>query len=143
MSKLRRLREKEKGQALVEFALVLPILLIVVCGIIDYGWYFYNLLSLQNACREGARRACVISQATDCEDQIRDKIKENLPEVLKKDLKVTVKFSTNVIPDRVDGDVTVTASSRVYFLTPVLGTVYKTEKGGKFIESELVMKVEQ
>ncbi len=46
---------KQKGAAAVEFALVLPILLIVLLGIIDFGLYFYNDLQLTHAARDAAR----------------------------------------------------------------------------------------
>ena len=49
----------EKGQAMVEFALCLPILLALLCGIIDFGWIYYNQISINNAAREGARYAAV------------------------------------------------------------------------------------
>ena len=52
-------RRGEDGQAMVEFALILPILLLILCGIIDFGWLFYNQLALNNICREGARYAVV------------------------------------------------------------------------------------
>lgn len=52
-------KSRESGQAMVEFALVLPILLIFLCGIIDFGWIFYNQIAINNACREGARYASV------------------------------------------------------------------------------------
>lgn len=45
----------ETGQATVEFALVLPVLLLLVCGIIDFGWIYSNKLAADNACREAAR----------------------------------------------------------------------------------------
>ena len=50
---------RESGQAMVEFALVLPILLALLCGIIDFGWVYYNQITLNNAAREGARYAVV------------------------------------------------------------------------------------
>ena len=53
------MRKSEKGQAMVEMALVLPILLILLGGIIDFGWLFYNQLALTNAAREGARYAAI------------------------------------------------------------------------------------
>ena len=55
----KRFRRKESGQALVEFALVLPILLALLCGIIDFGWIYYNQITLTNAAREGARYAVI------------------------------------------------------------------------------------
>lgn len=46
-----------RAQALVEFALILPVLLILTMMIIQYGIIFYTRNSLTNLCREGARFA--------------------------------------------------------------------------------------
>ena len=45
----------ESGAAAVEFALLLPILLIVVCGIVDFGRMFNMQIALSQASREGVR----------------------------------------------------------------------------------------
>jgi len=42
------------AQALVEFALVLPILLVLILGVMDFGRMFYTKMILTNAAREGA-----------------------------------------------------------------------------------------
>ena len=55
----RRPHRRESGQAMVEFALVLPILLALLCGVIDFGWVYYNKLTLTNTAREGARYAVI------------------------------------------------------------------------------------
>lgn len=55
----KRFLKSERGQAMVEFALVLPLLLILLCGIIDFGWLYYNQITLNNAAREGARYAVI------------------------------------------------------------------------------------
>jgi Flp pilus assembly protein TadG len=47
----------EKGAELVEFALVFPLLLLVVLGIVDFGFLFQRYEVLTNAAREGARVA--------------------------------------------------------------------------------------
>lgn len=47
----------EKGAELIEFALVLPLLLFVVVGIIDFGLTFQRYEVVTNAAREGARLA--------------------------------------------------------------------------------------
>jgi Flp pilus assembly protein TadG len=52
-------RQKEKGQALVEFAVVLPVLVILVFAIIQFGILFRNYLDLTDAVRAGARVAAV------------------------------------------------------------------------------------
>jgi Flp pilus assembly protein TadG len=54
----RRLRATN-GQTVVEFALVLPILSLVLFGIIQFGLLFYNYIDLTSATREGARKAAV------------------------------------------------------------------------------------
>ncbi|MEX2236491.1 MAG: TadE family protein [Dehalococcoidia bacterium] len=48
-------RRGERGQALVEFALVLPLLLIMLFGIIDFGRALQTYITINNASREGAR----------------------------------------------------------------------------------------
>lgn len=49
-------RTRRANQA-VEFALVLPVLLAVVSGIADYGWYLSQHVGITEAAREGARSA--------------------------------------------------------------------------------------
>ena len=58
MSTLRRLIRRardERGAAIIEFALVAPILLTLVWGIIETGRAFYTINSLASAVRDGAR----------------------------------------------------------------------------------------
>jgi Flp pilus assembly protein TadG len=45
----------DRGAAAVEFALVVPLLLVVLLAIIDLGWVFNRQLTLTQAAREGAR----------------------------------------------------------------------------------------
>ena len=53
---LRRGRGQE-GAAAVEFAIVLPVLLVLLAGFFDFGWLFYWQHSVTNASRAGARYA--------------------------------------------------------------------------------------
>jgi hypothetical protein len=50
-----RKRERSRGQALVEFAIILPVFFLVVAGMFDFGLGIYSDLTLVNAAREGAR----------------------------------------------------------------------------------------
>lgn len=49
----------ERGAVAVEFALVLPLLVMLVTGIIQFGLYYNAKLTLTHAVREGARAAVV------------------------------------------------------------------------------------
>ena len=61
MLKLIRARRKngEKGQALVEFTLLVPIFLLLLFAIVDFGMGFYSWITVTNAAREGARLGAV------------------------------------------------------------------------------------
>lgn len=48
---------RRRGSAVVEFAVVLPLLLAILFGIIEYGYVFMIRQSLQHAAREGCRLA--------------------------------------------------------------------------------------
>lgn len=55
-SMIRRTRS-ERGAELIEFALVFPLLLLLVLGMVDFGFLFQRYEVLTNAAREGARIA--------------------------------------------------------------------------------------
>lgn len=50
---------REAGASAVEFALVLPVLLLLVFGIVQYGFYFLAAQSASSAAREAVRRVAV------------------------------------------------------------------------------------
>jgi Flp pilus assembly protein TadG len=53
-------RNAQRGAAAIEFALVLPLLLTLVMGAIDWGWYFFIDQLVTNAAREGARAGSLV-----------------------------------------------------------------------------------
>jgi hypothetical protein len=53
------MRRNDSGAAAVEFALVVPILLLLVFGIIEYGLWFSDSLSTRQGVREAARQGVV------------------------------------------------------------------------------------
>jgi Flp pilus assembly protein TadG len=60
----------QNGGALIEFAIVLPILMLLVAGIADFGILFYDKQVLTNACREGARAGIVYQLDADGNKEI-------------------------------------------------------------------------
>jgi Flp pilus assembly protein TadG len=55
--------KSERGAALVEFALVVPFLMLIMCATIDFGLAVYTLNNLTAAVREGGRYAATMSPA--------------------------------------------------------------------------------
>jgi Flp pilus assembly protein TadG len=51
----RLITRTQRGAAAVEFAILLPLLLAILCGTIDWGYYFFTREVVVNASREGAR----------------------------------------------------------------------------------------
>lgn len=48
---------RERGASIVEFAIVLPLFLLLIGGMVDFGRMYYTQVMLTNAAREGARAA--------------------------------------------------------------------------------------
>jgi Flp pilus assembly protein TadG len=69
----KRSREGERGQALVEFALILPVILLVMVGMLEFAraWNLHQVMT--DAAREGARRAA-IADATSKNPQTQDSV---------------------------------------------------------------------
>jgi len=59
VQRLRAFHHGDEGQNLVEFALLLPILMYILMGIMQFGLIFAVYLTLNNAVREGARWASI------------------------------------------------------------------------------------
>jgi Flp pilus assembly protein TadG len=68
-------RTDERGQALVEFALILPIILLLVVGMLEFAraWNLHQVMT--DAAREGARRA-VLADTKDPKGQTQDSVKK-------------------------------------------------------------------
>lgn len=52
-------RRGERGAAMVEFAILLPLFLLIIAGIVDFGRAFFTQIALTNAAREGVRYAVI------------------------------------------------------------------------------------
>lgn len=68
----------ERGQALAEFALVLPLILFFLAGIINFGRAWNIKQAVTDAAREGARYAVVQDSTIQTTDDVKAKIEERL-----------------------------------------------------------------
>lgn len=123
MSVMKPLRS-ESGVAVVEFALVAPLLLILIFGIIDLGRAYSTLNQLAASAREGARLAAVLPNPTgsSSEAQVRTAVKQfslrqlGGPPVSDDQIAVTL--------DRGAGTVTVAVRAYQFqLITPLAGIV--------------------
>jgi Flp pilus assembly protein TadG len=62
----RGMRMRTPGQALVEFALVIPFFLLILFGIIDMSRYVFDSNSLNEVAREAARQGTIAWRPADC-----------------------------------------------------------------------------
>ncbi|NLJ31875.1 MAG: pilus assembly protein [Clostridiales bacterium] len=138
-------RENEKGQAMVEFALVLPILILLVCGIIDFGWIYSNQITVTNACREAARYSSVHLMDNDggdisgVEDDARALVSQFAPMLESPTVTFEDPDNTSITSD--SDTVKVTVSAQV----PVLTGITSTFLGGNEVKvsAESTMKIEK
>jgi Flp pilus assembly protein TadG len=80
----------ERGQSLTEFALVLPLLMIVLFGIIQFGIVFNNYISLTDAVRSGARKAATSRSLPDPPGATIAQVRRAASDLKPADLEVTV-----------------------------------------------------
>jgi len=62
---MRKLRTSRRGSNAIEFALTLPVFVILLSGMIDFSWYFFSGWRVSSAVREGIRVASVTPVADD------------------------------------------------------------------------------
>ncbi|GAB6163351.1 hypothetical protein JCM12298_25110 [Desulfothermus naphthae] len=103
--------QRQKGSVVIEFALLLPLLLLILGLIIDYGWYFTNWIQLTNAVSAGARAGIKAEEGENPKDLAKDVVNNNFWDSLQ-ELRAEVKDSPS--PRRI----TVTAT---YKYTPLMG----------------------
>jgi Flp pilus assembly protein TadG len=100
---------KQNGQSMVEFALVAPVLLVLVLGIIQFGIVLNNYMALTDAVRAGSRQAAVGRTAADPIGETVDRVRGAAGHLDQSELDVTV---TPADPSawQQGGDVTVEAT---------------------------------
>jgi Flp pilus assembly protein TadG len=83
-------RQRSSGQALVEMALVLPILFVMVFAILDFGLGLRAWISITNSAREGARVGAVRGTC----DAIMDRVKATSGGLVTDDDQITITPAT-------------------------------------------------
>ena len=69
----RRSRRPDTGASAVEFALLAPVLFLILFGIIDYGIWFADAISLRQAVRDACASGSVENFGTSCSATVTDR----------------------------------------------------------------------
>jgi Flp pilus assembly protein TadG len=117
-SEARRARRGERGQTMVEFALIVPLMLVIVFGIVDFGRAYSVWVTITNAAREGARYG--ITNPTDTSG-ITSSVKKASGSY--NDTHLTVSTPTCSTACTSGNSITVTANYSLSLITPVAGLV--------------------
>ena len=132
-SGINAMKKKNSGQAVVELAFVLPVLILLVAGILEFGLFFNSYLNVAFASKEGARIASLDTNATD--------------QTVTAAVTATVPFSSSAtvtvspaVPRVTGSPVTVTVSTTYTFITPVISALVPSNP--YTISSSTVMRSE-
>jgi Flp pilus assembly protein TadG len=101
----RTITTDESGQTMTEFAIILPVLVVLLFGIIQFGILFNNYMTLTDAVRAGAREAAVSRNDADPTGATTTAVRSSAADLNQSNLAVTVNS-----PWQAGTDVTVTAT---------------------------------
>lgn len=132
MSRVFQRTRDQRGAAALEMAIVLPILILLVFGIIQFSIYFNRLQGLQAAAREGARVAALPqSSQSDVKDTVISSLSGVLPTTQSPVITVSPSSGNPCDLKAADARVTVTVAANTNLDIPLWGnqTVTLTGKG--------------
>jgi len=110
----------QQGQTMTEFALVLPVLALILFAVIQFGIVFNNYITLTDATRAGARKAAVSRQDANRNSDVVSAVRSSASDLTTSKLSVPTPSSTWNSGD----NVTVTASYP--YSISLLGIVVKS-----------------
>lgn len=120
----------EKGQAIVELAILLPVLLLILLGIFEFGRVFSSFMIINHASREAARLGAVGGTNT----EVNTSVSNNTPTLDQSNMTVTI----------TDGNsrgeqFTVKIGYDIELMTPLIGTIVGDPL---HMEAEMSMRIE-
>lgn len=128
----------EQGQDLVEYALILPLFMLLVLGIVEFGILFFNYNTVANAAREGARVGIVPASAA-CNQACVDAKVVTAAKALTKGLNVAALTVTVTHPSAKTTRVTVSYATRL-ITAPMIAAV--GGNGTITLQSAATMQIE-
>lgn len=142
-AKANRPLARQAGQALVEFALILPVLVLILMGVFDFGRAFFGYNAISNGAREGARYGIIHPTARDPSPPYADPdtiegravAQTFILDIDEVDVQVTFPSGTER-----GNPLTVTMQYHFYALTPLISIIWGG--GALSLESAATMYIE-
>ena len=128
---MRRLVRSQAGQAIVETAIVLPVVILLLFAMLDAGRVFHAWIVVTNGAREGARAAAARQDNT----VVNSRIDQAMAGVNT----YSVSINPAVLPGPSGNPVTVTVSTDVDIITPIIERFFG---GDVTVEGTAVMQME-
>jgi len=116
--------KNQRGGAAVEFAIVVPLLALILFGTIDFALLFYNKQVLTNASREGARAAIVEENQTNLAFPVQNQIITDYWTNRLICLKTAAMPVSKIEPTDADGTI-VTSSDNIIYIIATVTYTYK------------------
>jgi len=123
----------KRGQALVEVAILLPILLLILMGIFEFGRVFNAYLIINHASREGARSAALGNDDTEIINKINASI------FYLDSAKLTIVITPSKSSRTRGTDVTVNLKYNIDIIVPIIENLVPNPFP---LEAQTVMRVE-
>jgi Flp pilus assembly protein TadG len=124
--------KSERGQTMTEFALVLPLLILLLFGVVQFGIAFNNYLMLTDAVRAGARKGTVARHMADPVGAVEEQVRAAGTDLDPDDLDIAVTSTWEQGED-------VTVSASYPYSVSLLGLVVKSGE----LSSTTTMSVER
>jgi Flp pilus assembly protein TadG len=133
----------DEGAAAVEFALVAMILVVLLLGIMQFGYLFYQWNEVTHAAREGARWAALEypGGSVGTPDTVRYKVAQASPGLTLTDADILVSPENPGIDD-VGTPATVTVSCAVPIFTPLMQGIFGTSDDTFVLRSSATLRIE-
>lgn len=112
-------RNRQQGQTLVEFTMVLPLLALLLFGIIQFGIVFHHYVTLTDSVRAGARQGAVSRDLSNPQAVVLDRVRRSAADLDPGQLGISVSSTW------VQGD-DVTVSATYPYDISLLGVVVKS-----------------
>ncbi len=137
-----RMPHCQRGVAVVEFALILPILLVLLVGIVDVSLALYDKAVITNASREGARAGIVARSPSLTDAQIQQVVQNYLQGALVSLGSTLALPSVHIQKGSLGGDVTLQVTVRYTFQGVGLGSLSASLGKPWVLQSSTVMVYE-